>query len=104
MQKPETVFRQNIVIPFLKTLPFTKFMTIQQVAIHGDPDLVLCIRGHYVELELKSQFGEVSALQRYKMDLTRKARGTALVASPQTWDAVKIKLLNIANGEHTYDD
>lgn len=104
MQKPETKFRNNVVVPFLKTLERTKFTSIQQVAIHGDPDIVLCIGGHYVELEVKSEFGELSALQKYKLDLTRKAGGTAFVASPLNWEDVAVKLTNISKGLHYEHD
>lgn len=98
-KKAETQFRQGRVIPFLKTLKNTKYTPIQQVALNGDPDFILCIRGRYVDLELKKA-GEVpSPLQVLKMMLTNEAGGLAFVASPVNWKEVKQELLKLDQGE-----
>jgi hypothetical protein len=83
--KPETKFRQNRVIPFLKTLRNTAYLPIQQVAINGSPDFVLCIHGHFVALELKSEGGEASPLQKYILGWIEKSGGTSIVAHPKNW-------------------
>lgn len=96
--KPETRFRKNQVLPFLKTLKNTSFFAIQQVAISGDPDFLLCMRGHFVALELKASGGKLRALQKYKLAEVEGHGGIALVADPDNWEQVK-KTLLMLDGE-----
>ncbi len=98
-QKPETVFRQNTVLPFLKQLPDTFFLAIQQQAISGSPDYLLCIRGKFVALELKSEKGLPSKLQRYILKRITDAGGLSLIAYPSTWPAVRARLDRLAHGD-----
>lgn len=93
-QKPETIFRQKVVRD-LTTLPDTAIFSIQQRTIVGDPDLILCIRGRFVALELKSEHGKLSKLQEYKLEKIRKAGGLAFVVFPDDWDDVFINLKTI---------
>ena len=97
-QKPETVFRQRI-RPLLAALPNTAVFPIQQKAIKGDPDFILCINGLFVGLELKSDDGETIPLQDFKLDNIAKARGIALVSDPHNWSAVYEFLKEIACSE-----
>lgn len=101
-QKPETVFRQNQVIPFLRTLPNTTFFSIQQLAIVGDPDVMLCMNGRFVALELKDVGEKASKLQLYKLESVRRAGGVALVASRENWESTKLILTKLDQGD--YDD
>jgi hypothetical protein len=88
-QKPETVFRSGQVVPFLKTLKHTKFMPIQQAAINGDPDFVLCCRGYYIDLELKADGEEPTPLQEFKQSETERCGGRVLVTYPANWAHIK---------------
>ena len=97
--KPETRFRINHVVPFLKKLPNTYFMSIQQLAISGDPDLILCVRGRFVALELKAEGEKPRKLQEYKLEKIRKAGGIRLVASPENWSNIKQVLVNMDKGD-----
>lgn len=91
-QKPETKFRQNTVRPFLLRLKNTFFEPIQQKAIHGSPDFVLCVHGRFVSLELKDVKGSVSKLQEYKLERVRETGGVRIVASKLNWQEVKKQL------------
>ncbi len=86
-QKPETVFRKRVMRD-LKTLPSTVVFPIQQKTIAGDPDLILCIAGLFVALELKSEKGKVSKLQEHKLVSISKAGGVAMVVFPNKWDEI----------------
>lgn len=101
MQKPETKFRNNQVTPFLKKLKNCQYFPIQQLAIHDDPDFILCIRGNFVALELKADDGELRPLQSYKLDEVKRAGGTSLVAMPSNWVKVKeiLQFLDSQQGE-----
>jgi hypothetical protein len=97
-KKPETKFRHNQVLPFLRTLKNTWYEPIQQVAVIGSPDFILCIYGLFVALELKSDVGKVSPLQRHKLKMVEKAQGIAIVACPRNWEQVKQRLTNLDGG------
>ena len=97
--KPETQFRQAQVIPFLKTLKCTVYFPVQQVAIVGTPDMLLCCRGRFVALELKSRGGTLSPLQKYNLDRVSARGGVAIVASPDNWAGVKSVLTALDEGE-----
>lgn len=97
--KPETRFRLNKVIPFLKTLENTHYESVQQLAIRGTSDLVLCVNGAFVSLELKKD--EKTApdkLQAYKMECVEKAGGVSLVANPKNWNDIKTILKRMSQG------
>lgn len=96
-QKPETKFRMKVVDK-LKTLPFTAVFSIQQRTIKGDPDLMVCMRGFFIGLELKSEEGEPSKLQEYKLEKIRKAQGRAYTVFPNNWDEIFIELTKLAKG------
>ena len=98
-QKTETVFRQNQVIPFLKTLRNTWFEPIQQKAIVGSPDFVLCVQGRFVALELKADSGSLSKLQEFKLAKITSSGGHSLVAAPNNWVAIKEQLSAMDQGE-----
>jgi hypothetical protein len=85
------------VIPFLNSLEHTAFFPIQQVAIIGDADYIMCIRGRFVWLELKKLRGQESALQKHKADWVGKCGGFAILADPDNWELVK-EFLNQLDG------
>lgn len=60
----------------------------------GTPDLLCCINGYFVAIEVKAQNGIVSDLQEEKIKSIRKAGGFAYAAYPSGWD----KLKNIIDG------
>lgn len=90
--KPETRFRTNKVLPFLKTLKHCARFPIQQVAIHGDPDYLLCIWGRFVGLELKAEKKNPTVLQLEKLADIERTEGATIVAYPENWEQVKLRL------------
>jgi hypothetical protein len=86
-KKPESVFRSRI-RPFLDALPNTAVFPIQQKAIRGDPDFMLCVNGLFVALELKAVGGTTDSLQEYKLNKVQQAKGVALVADPDNWEGI----------------
>ena len=55
----------------------------------GTPDLLCCINGYFVAIEVKAQDGVVSDLQLQKIEDIRKAGGFAYVVYPSGWDKLK---------------
>jgi len=98
-QKRETVFRSGHVIPFLKTLAHTVAFPVQQRAIRGSPDFLVCCGGIFVGLELKAENGSLDLLQKYNLEKIEKCGGVAIVASPTNWEEVKALLIKLDQGE-----
>jgi hypothetical protein len=91
------------VLPFLKSLKNTAWFPIQQVAIVGDADYILCCAGNFVWLELKKDVGLPSVMQQYKADWVKRMGGYAYIARPSNWDKVRAKLKLLDEGIRPYD-
>ena len=95
-QKPETVFRQKVTKWLEANLPGSWFESIQQIAIRGTPDLLGCVRGRFVALELKaSETSPVQELQKLKLERIASAGGVALLVYPENWESVKNTLMGL---------
>lgn len=46
---------------------------------NGVPDLIVCLRGHFIAMEVKQPGGEARPLQRYELRKIREAGGKAFV-------------------------
>ena len=55
----------------------------------GVPDILACVNGYFVGIEVKAQSGHPSELQLYNVELIRKAGGFAYVVYPSGWDRLK---------------
>ena len=97
--KPESRFRVSV-RKFLNELPDTVILPIQQVALRGHPDFVLCVVGLFVALELKTDTGKLSALQEHLLEKIAETGGMSIVARPSNWDEIKELLIRIARGDH----
>ena len=89
--KPETNFRKRVRADLEKLCNVDRpvfFEAIQQKAIKGSPDFVLCVNGYFVALELKAVKGKVSRLQEEKLKAIAEANGIVLVADPKNWPDV----------------
>lgn len=52
----------------------------------GIPDLLTCINGHFVAIEVKADNGEPSKLQLLNVKKIREAGGIAIILYPSQWD------------------
>lgn len=87
-KKPETVFKERV-LRDLKTLPLCWFSKIQQVAINGTPDILLCLNGIFIAIELKKDAkSKTSKLQDYNLQKIREAGGLSFVVYPDIWNDV----------------
>lgn len=99
-KKAETNFKDNRVAPDLKKLKNTYFVKIQQVGIRGTPDYLLCVRSHFVGLELKKDSKvEPEELQKYELAQIKKAGGVGLVAHPDNWKTIYEIICKLDRGE-----
>lgn len=72
----------------LKKIPDSWFTKIQQVSIIGTPDILGCVSGKFVAIELKTDTGKLSKLQEYNLDEITKAKGLALVCTESNMNEV----------------
>lgn len=99
----ERQFRKRVSL-FLPTLKNTAYFPIQQEAIIGDPDFMLCINGKFVALELKTDKGTFGPGQEYKLAKIERCGGISIVARPQNWQDVKKLLQQLSGGVHAKTD
>jgi len=95
--KAESVFRLRV-IKFLRTLHFCKIFSIQQKAITGHPDIILCLDGLFVGIEIKTDIGKPSPRQILTLEEVIKAKGAALIVRPNNFEGVKERLLKLSRG------
>lgn len=55
----------------------------------GIPDILACVNGYFVAIEVKAQNGRPSELQKYQCEKIRKAGGFAFVVYPSGWEQLK---------------
>jgi hypothetical protein len=60
----------------------------------GIPDLICCINGIYVEVELKASNGRTTELQEYNIKVTNEANGIGIILYPEGFEQFK----NIVKG------
>lgn len=56
---------------------------------NGTPDILACVNGYFLAIEVKAQDGKPTELQLAKIDAIRKAGGFAYVAYPSGWNRLK---------------
>lgn len=52
----------------------------------GIPDLIACVNGYFVAIEVKASNGKPSKLQVYNRDKIREAGGISIILYPDQWD------------------
>ena len=55
----------------------------------GVPDLICCVNGQFVAIELKTDTGRLSKLQEYNLAKIKESGGQALVLRPSGYEAFK---------------
>lgn len=107
-KKQETVFKEKcqkdlkaLSLKYQNTLYFTK---IQQVALRGTPDLLLCVAGLFIAIELKkSEREKPDPLQNRELQKIKAARGYTFVACPENWQGVLNILERLLKGSFVAD-
>lgn len=67
---------------------FVKFFA-NRMTKEGIPDILACVNGYFVGIEVKAQNGRPSALQVHHCEQIRKAGGFAFVVYPTGWEQLK---------------
>lgn len=96
VKKAETKFKDRI-RPRLKAIPNSWWEKIQQVVIRGTPDIIGCVNGTFVAIELKKDpKAHIDELQVHKLKLIEKAGGRSYITYPENWEKVYNELLKLS--------
>lgn len=69
----------------------------------GIPDLLVCVNGYFLAIEVKAQTGKPSELQLWHRDQIRKAGGLAVIVYPDQWSELKSLIDDLIDFPHTID-
>jgi len=97
--KTETQFREQVT-KFLATLPKTFVLSVQQLAIHGSPDLLICCRGRFFGCEIKTNEGEADPLQKHILDKITRAEGQSYLLRPKHFSNFKRDLIRLTRAKN----
>jgi Holliday junction resolvase len=98
-EKPETRFRRRLVKE-LQKLPRVMLFSIQQAGIRGTPDILACVNGVFVAIEVKaSLISKPSALQSYNIQKIKEACGVGMVIFPENFASQLELIKEIAYGK-----
>lgn len=61
----------------------------------GIPDILACVNGYFVGIEIKAQNGKPSELQLYHIRKIRESRGFAVVLYPSAFNEFKEFILDL---------
>ena len=99
MSQREKVF-ENKVKAYLKSIGAYFIKT------HGDrfskvgiPDILACVNGRFVAVEVKAENGKPSELQLHHIEQIKKAGGVAYILYPKDFDEFKTKRNLLRGGE-----
>lgn len=77
---------------------FVKYWSDGKFTQNGVPDILACVGGYFVGIEVKASNGRPSELQLHNIRQIRKAGGYAWVVYPSGWETLEKYLINILNG------
>lgn len=90
---------ENKIKTFLKEegVWFIKYWAGSKFTKDGVPDILACVNGYFVAIEVKAKNGKPSELQLYNVRKIREAGGIAIVLYPNQFEEFKayIRKLNV---------
>lgn len=72
----------------LREIPNSWWVKIQQRSMRGTPDILGCIKGQFVAIELKVGDGRVDKLQEWTLHQIKKTGAQALVMRPENFESM----------------
>ena len=61
----------------------------------GIPDLIICLKGKFMAIELKNEDGKPSPLQSYNINKIKQSGGQAFILRPREFEKFKEEVLRI---------
>jgi len=86
----EAQFQRQVIRFFQEqSIWFVKYWGGGRFTRAGIPDIICCVNGYFVAVELKTDKGRVSELQQYNIDRIRESGGVAIVLRPDGFEDFK---------------
>lgn len=85
--QPETRFKENF-RKKLDQIPGSWWVKIAQRSLRGIPDILGCINGKFIAIELKAKKKNADPLQTRTLHNIKLAEGISLIAYPENADDV----------------
>ena len=70
----------------------------------GIPDILACVNGYFVAIEVKAQGGTVKELQKYHLSKIRESGGFGYVVYPSGFEKLKRVILDLLVDKFNRDD
>ena len=64
----------------------------------GIPDILACINGYFVAIEVKATNGKPTELQKWNIKEIRKSGGISVIVYPEQFDDLKLLIQNLLVG------
>lgn len=82
---------ENKIKDYLKTknVWFVKYFA-NSFTPSGIPDLLCCVNGYFLAIEIKAPKGRPSSLQKFTLEKIRESNGLAIVLYPKDFEDFKI--------------
>lgn len=92
----EKIF-ENEIKKFLNKLPNTWYFKVWSgpYSKSGIPDIIACVNGHFVALEIKAENGRASELQKRNIRLINECKGNAYIVYPKDFETLKERLVEL---------
>ena len=92
---PEKQFEDKIK-QFLNKLPKTWYFKVWSgpYSKSGIPDIVACVNGQFVAIEVKAENGRASELQKRNIKLINDCNGVGLIVYPKDFEGLKTLLMS----------
>ena len=89
-----------------KVKAFLKSIGAYFIKTHGDkfsrvgtPDIIACVNGNFVAVEVKAEKGKPSELQLHHIEQIRKAGGVGYILYPKDFYRFKLDMYRLKGGE-----
>lgn len=94
----EKIF-ENQIKNFLKSLPNTYYFKYWAgpYSKSGIPDIIACVNGRFVAIEVKAENGHPSELQKRNIRLIQESNGYAYIVYPKDFEGLKKELIRLCN-------
>lgn len=95
-KKPETIFKERVQKDLKREIKNGWFFKVQQRSLRGIPDVIGCVKGKFVAMELKVPRTKTQVkadpLQEWVLSKIILANGIAMVVTPMNWQEVLTRL------------
>lgn len=80
---------------------FIKYWAGSQFTKNGIPDILSCVNGYFLAIEVKAANGKPSELQLYTVDKINEAGGFAIVLYPKDYETFLDLIYDLRNGYYS---